>query len=278
MEGTERPKAVEVGSVWVGGGGPLALIAGPCVIENRDHCLMMAERLRKVCDRFDMPLIFKSSYDKANRSSVHSYRGPGIDEGLRILEHVRNEIGLPVLSDIHSVSEVDKAASVLDAIQVPAFLSRQTDLIVAAGKSGKPVNVKKGQFMAPWDVRGVVDKLESAGSRDILLTERGTMFGYDNLVVDFRSFPILRRYGYPVVFDATHASPLPAMDADSYREHLVKALTHGAVAAGIDALFMEVHHSPADAPCDPDRMVGLDVLTTILPAAVEIDRAVKSHL
>ena len=275
MEYVRKSRAVEIGPVTVGQGRPLVLIAGPCVIENRDHSLMMAESLRKACDTFSVPLVFKSSYDKANRSSIHSFRGPGIEEGLRILEDVRAETGLPILSDVHSVSEATAAAEILDAIQIPAFLSRQTDLLTAAGGSGKPINVKKGQFMAPWDTRAVVEKLEHAGATQLLLTERGTMFGYDNLVVDFRSFPILQELGYPIVFDATHASPVPPTVGVSDRVRFIRTLVNGAVATGIDALFMEVHDSPPNALCDSDRVLDLQLLPAILRKAVAIDRATK---
>jgi 2-dehydro-3-deoxyphosphooctonate aldolase (KDO 8-P synthase) len=241
---TTRP--VRIGSITIGGGAPLALIGGPCAIENDKHALMMAERLQRVTAAAGVPFIYKSSYDKANRSSVHSYRGPGLVEGLRILQKVKDETGLAVLSDVHDVSEVAPAAAVLDVLQVPAFLCRQTDLIVACARSGRPVNVKKGQFVAPRDMINVVEKVRWAGSEDLLLTERGTSFGYNNLIVDFRGLPIMRGFGYPVVFDATHSVQLPGGQGDRSggERQYVRALARAAVAVGVDALFMEIHEDP----------------------------------
>jgi 2-dehydro-3-deoxyphosphooctonate aldolase (KDO 8-P synthase) len=241
-----RTRAVRIGSVTIGGGAPLALIGGPCAIENEKHALMVAERLRRVTADAGVPFIYKSSYDKANRSSIHSYRGPGLTEGLRILQKVKDETGLPVLSDVHDVTEVAPAAQVLDVLQVPAFLCRQTDLIVACARSGRPVNVKKGQFVAPRDMVNVVEKVRASGSEDLLLTERGTSFGYNNLVVDFRGLPIMRAFGYPVVFDATHSVQLPGGQGDRSggERQYVQALARAAVAVGVDALFMETHEDP----------------------------------
>ncbi len=239
-------RPVRIGSVTIGGGAPLALIGGPCAIENDKHALMMAERLQRLTASAGVPFIYKSSYDKANRSSVHSYRGPGLVEGLRILQKVKDETGLAVLSDVHDVSEVAPAAAVLDVLQVPAFLCRQTDLIVACARSGRPVNVKKGQFVAPRDMINVVEKVRWAGSEDLLLTERGSSFGYNNLVVDFRGLPIMRGFGYPVVFDATHSVQLPGGQGDRSggERQYVQALARAAVAVGVDALFMEIHEDP----------------------------------
>jgi 2-dehydro-3-deoxyphosphooctonate aldolase (KDO 8-P synthase) len=239
-------RPVRIGSVTIGGGAPLALIGGPCAIENDKHALMMAERLQRVTAAAGVPFIYKSSYDKANRSSIHSYRGPGLVEGLRILRKVKDETGLPVLSDVHDVSEVAPAAAVLDVLQVPAFLCRQTDLIVACARSGRPVNVKKGQFVAPRDMINVVEKVRWAGGEDLLLTERGSSFGYNNLVVDFRGLPIMRSFGYPVVFDATHSVQLPGGQGDRSggERQYVQALARAAVAVGVDALFMEIHEDP----------------------------------
>jgi 2-dehydro-3-deoxyphosphooctonate aldolase (KDO 8-P synthase) len=241
-----RTRAVRIGSVTIGGGAPLALIGGPCAIENEKHALMVAERLRRVTADAGVPFIYKSSYDKANRSSIHSYRGPGLTEGLRILQKVKDETGLAVLSDVHDVSEVAPAAQVLDVLQVPAFLCRQTDLIVACARSGRPVNVKKGQFAAPRDMANVVEKVRASGSEDLLLTERGTSFGYNNLIVDFRGLPIMRAFGYPVVFDATHSVQLPGGQGDRSggERQYVQALARAAVAVGVDALFMEIHEDP----------------------------------
>ena len=237
---------VAVASIAIGGGAPLALIGGPCAIESLDHALMVAERLRAVTERAGVPFVYKSSYDKANRSSIHSYRGPGLEAGLAILQAVRDKVGVPVLSDVHDVSEVAPAAEVLDVLQVPAFLCRQTDLLVACARSGKPVNVKKGQFLAPKDMANVVEKLRAAGTERILLTERGASFGYNNLVVDFRGLPMMRALGYPVVFDATHSVQLPggAGDRSAGERQYVQALARAAVAVGVDALFMEIHEDP----------------------------------
>ncbi len=239
-------RSVRIGGVTIGGGAPLALIGGPCAIENEKHALMMAERLQRVTSDARVPFIYKSSYDKANRSSLHSYRGPGLVEGLRILGKVKEETGLAVLSDVHDVSEVAPAAQVLDVLQVPAFLCRQTDLVVACARSGRPVNVKKGQFVAPRDMINVVEKVRASGSEDILLTERGASFGYNNLIVDFRSLPIMRSFGYPVVFDATHSVQLPGGQGDRSggERQYVQALARAAVAVGVDALFMEIHEDP----------------------------------
>ena len=239
-------RAVRIGAVTIGGGAPLALIGGPCAIENEKHALMVAERLQRVTADAGVPFIYKSSYDKANRSSIHSYRGPGLVEGLRILRKVKDETGLAVLSDVHDVSEVAPAAQVLDVLQVPAFLCRQTDLIVACARSGRPVNVKKGQFVAPRDMVNAVEKVRAAGCEDLLLTERGTSFGYNNLVVDFRGLPIMRAFGYPVIFDATHSVQLPGGQGDRSggERQYVQALARAAVAVGVDALFMEMHEDP----------------------------------
>ncbi|MCI0546417.1 MAG: 3-deoxy-8-phosphooctulonate synthase [Candidatus Rokubacteria bacterium] len=273
---------VRVGGITIGGGAPLALIGGPCAIESEGHALMVAERLQVVTAAAQVPFIYKSSYDKANRSSVHSYRGPGLKEGLRILRRVKEVIGLPVLSDVHDVAEVEPAADVLDVLQVPAFLCRQTDLVVACGRTGKPVNVKKGQFVAPRDMANVVDKLRSTGNEAILLTERGTSFGYNNLVVDFRSLQIMRGLGYPVIFDATHSVQLPggAGDRSGGERQYVAALARAAVAAGIDALFMEIHEDPdrtlpdGRPLSDGPNMLRLDDL----PALLGEIRAIRAAL
>jgi len=265
-------RAVSIGAVTVGGGAPLALIGGPCAIENEKHALMMAERLQRATAAAGVPFIYKSSYDKANRSSLHGYRGPGLVEGLRILKKVKDETGLAVLSDVHDVSEVAPAAAVLDVLQVPAFLCRQTDLIAACARSGRPVNVKKGQFLAPRDMANVVEKVRASGSEDLLLTERGTSFGYNNLVVDFRGLPIMRSFGYPVVFDATHSVQLPGGQGDRSggERQYVQALARAAVAVGVDALFMEIHEDP-DRTLDDGRplsdgpnMLRLDDLPRLL--------------
>ena len=255
----------------VGGDSKLALIAGPCVIESEELVLKTAERLKEITQRINLPLIFKSSFDKANRSSINSYRGVGLEKGLEILQKVKDRIGVPVLSDIHEPQQADTAARVLDVIQIPAFLCRQTDLLIAAAKTGKTVNVKKGQFMSPLDMKNVVSKLEQSGMKNILLTERGVPFGYNNLVVDMRSLPIMRSLGYPVVFDATHSVQLPggAGDRSDGQREFIPSLVRGAVAVGIDLLFMEVHPEPDRALSDGPNMIPLDQLEPILKMALE---------
>ena len=265
-------RAVRIGSVTIGGGAPLALIGGPCAIENEKHALLVAERLQRITADAGVPFVYKSSYDKANRSSIHSYRGPGLAEGLRILKKVKEDTGLSVLSDVHAVSEVEPAAQVLDVLQVPAFLCRQTDLVVACARSGRPVNVKKGQFVAPRDMINVVEKIRASGTEDLLLTERGTSFGYNNLIVDFRGLPIMRAFGYPVIFDATHSVQLPGGQGDRSggERQYVQALARAAVAVGVDALFMEMHEDPdrtmADGRplSDGPNMLKLDDLPRLL--------------
>ena len=243
---TPTTSEVRVGPIAIGGGNPLVLIGGPCAIESEKHALMTAERIAGIAGERGVPFIYKSSYDKANRSSIHGYRGPGLREGLRILRKVREALGVPVLSDVHQVSEVGPAAEVLDVLQIPAFLCRQTDLVVAVARTGKPVNVKKGQFLSPGDMRNVADKVLSTGNRALLLTERGTSFGYGNLVVDLRGLADMRALGFPVVFDATHAVQLPGASGDrsAGERKYVPPLARAAVAFGIDALFMEMHEDP----------------------------------
>ncbi len=271
---------VRVGSVRIGGRNPLVLIAGPCVIEDESHVLHLGERLQEICQSAGVPLILKASYDKANRSSHHSYRGPGVVEGLRILGRVRAKLGVPILSDVHETGQVSSAAEVLDILQIPAFLCRQTDLLLAAGRTGKPVNVKKGQFVAPEDMANVVDKIRSTGNDQILLTERGTSFGYHNLVVDMRALPILRSFGCPVVFDATHSVQLPgaAGTASSGQREFVAPLARAAVAVGVDALFLEVHPEPDRAPSDGPNMLPLHALPSLLTEVMAIARALTSPL
>ena len=256
---------------YVGGGSKLALIAGPCVIESEELVLKTAEKLKEITQRVDIPLIFKSSFDKANRSSVNSYRGVGLEKGLEILQKVKNLMSVPVLSDIHEPQQANAAAEVLDIIQIPAFLCRQTDLLLAAAKTGKPVNVKKGQFMSPREMKNVVVKIEQCGNKNILLTERGVSFGYNNLVVDMRSLPIMRSLGYPVVFDVTHSVQLPggAGDKSTGQKEFIPSLVRGAAAVGIDLLFMEVHPDPDHALSDGPNMVLLDQLDPILKMVLE---------
>jgi 2-dehydro-3-deoxyphosphooctonate aldolase (KDO 8-P synthase) len=244
---------------FVIGQGDLVMIAGPCVIETVDATLTIAHTLKNYARELNLPLIFKASYDKANRTSVNSFRGPGLAQGLEILARVKAEVGLPVLSDVHQVSDVAIAAEVLDVLQIPAFLCRQTDLLVAAGQTGKAVNLKKGQFMAPWDMGQAVDKVVSTGNRRVLLTERGAMFGYNNLVVDFRSLAIMRSLGCPVVLDVTHSVQLPGGQGNcsgGQREY-IPLLARAGVAAGVDALFMEVHPDPDCALCDGPNSLSL---------------------
>ncbi len=267
-------REVQIGNIKIGRGNPLAFIAGPCVIEDEKSTLRAAERLKEFSAKNSIPLIFKSSYDKANRTSIDSFRGPGIEEGLRILGRVRNDIGLPVLSDIHSESEISRAAEVLDVLQIPAFLSRQTDIIVAASKTGKPVNIKKGQFLAPGDVKNIISKALSTGNENILITERGASFGYNNLVVDMRSIPIMQKTGFPVVYDATHSVQLPGGEGSSsggQREFIVP-LSRAAVAAGCNAVFMEVHEDPDKAPCDGPNMLKIDNFEILAKQLMEVNQ------
>jgi 2-dehydro-3-deoxyphosphooctonate aldolase (KDO 8-P synthase) len=270
-------REISIDGVKIGGDRPLVLIAGPCVIESEDTTLRHAERLLTICNGLSMPLIFKASYDKANRTSIGSFRGPGMKEGLRILAKVKQSLGLPVLSDIHSIEQIAPAAEVLDVLQIPAFLCRQTDLLIAAAKSGRVINVKKGQFLAPWDMKNVAGKLAASGNEDIILTERGVSFGYNNLVVDMRSFPIMRASGYPVVFDATHSVQLPGGQGESSggQREFVEYLSRAAVAAGIDGIFMEVHEDPDKALCDGPNSIPLGELPLLLKRLRAIDLLVK---
>jgi 2-dehydro-3-deoxyphosphooctonate aldolase (KDO 8-P synthase) len=260
----------------VGGGGPLFLIAGPCVAESQKLCLETALRAKEAAERFGIPYIFKASYDKANRSSVKSYRGPGIQSGLDILAKVREKAGVPVLTDVHSEREAEAAARVADVLQIPAFLCRQTDLILTAARTGKALNLKKGQFVAPWDFHLVAEKAESAGNRNLILTERGACFGYNQLVVDMRSIPILQETGYPVVFDGTHSVQEPGAlgDATGGRREMIPVLVRAAVAAGADGIFLEVHPNPREARCDGPNSLALDDLPKLLEEAQGIRKAI----
>lgn len=263
--------------VTFGGARPFVLIAGPCVIESEREALGVAEAVNAIALRLGIPFVFKASYDKANRTSIGSFRGPGLVEGVHILASIREKIGVPILSDVHTVEEAEFAGQVLDIVQIPAFLCRQTDLIVAAARTGKVVNIKKGQFVAPWDMAGPIEKAESTGNRRLLLTERGTSFGYNTLVSDFRGLSIMRSLGYPVVFDATHSVQQPGGHGDrsgGERQH-VALLSRCAAAAGIDALFLETHPNPQEARSDGASMVPLDELEALLREAVAIDRLVK---
>src|SRR5512133_436164 len=272
-------KEITIGSIKIGADRPLILIAGPCVIESETATLRHAERLMTICNGLSMPLIFKASYDKANRTSIGSFRGPGMKEGLRILAKVKESLGIPVISDIHSIEQVAPAAEVLDVLQIPAFLCRQTDLLVAAARSGRVINVKKGQFLAPWDMKNVAGKLAAAGNENIILTERGASFGYNNLVVDMRSFPVMRSTGYPVVFDATHSVQLPGGQGDSSggQREFVEYLSRAAVATGIDGVFMEVHEDPDKALCDGANSIPLGELPGLLKTLKALDLVIKQR-
>jgi 2-dehydro-3-deoxyphosphooctonate aldolase (KDO 8-P synthase) len=270
-------RPVSIGALSIGGGHPFALVAGPCVIESAAHALDMATALKEITARCGVPLIFKASYDKANRTSRASFRGPGLDTGLRTLADIKSRTGLPILTDIHEPSHASRAAEVVDVLQIPAFLCRQTDLLVAAARTGKAVNVKKGQFLAPNDMRHVIEKITSEGNQSVLVTERGVSFGYNNLVVDVRAFPMLRALGYPVVFDVTHSLQLPGAGdgVTSGLAQYIEPLAQAGVAAGVDALFMEVHEEPARAKSDAGNALRLDLLEPLLRKLTRIERAVS---
>ena len=256
---------------------PLFLIAGPCVIESEAHARMMAERVARIAADAGVPYVFKASYDKANRSSVGSYRGPGLREGLRILANIKSDLRLPILSDIHEAGHAAPAAEVCDVLQIPAFLARQTDLLVAAGKTGRVVNIKKPQFVSPWDMKNAIEKVESTGNRQIVLTERGASFGYQNLVVDFRSFPILKKSGYPVVFDVTHSVQLPGGQghASGGQPEFIEPLARAGVAAGVDGIFLETHDRPAKALSDGANALPLAELPGLLGRLKELAHVVR---
>lgn len=270
-------KEVNIGNLTVGGNKGLFLLAGPCVIEDPDRTLMIGRRVKEICECVGIPYVFKASFDKANRSSYNSFRGPGLTEGLKILSHIKKELQVPVVSDIHSIEQIEPAAEVLDILQIPAFLCRQTDLVYGAAKTGKCISVKKGQFMAPLDMRNVLNKMLETGNENLMLTERGFSFGYNNLVVDMRSFPIMRSFGYPVVFDATHSVQLPggAGTASSGQREFVANLARAAVASGIDGLFFEVHDNPEEALSDGPNMLYIEQLEELLTDLVAIDKIVK---
>jgi 2-dehydro-3-deoxyphosphooctonate aldolase (KDO 8-P synthase) len=259
-------REITLGSLRLGGGNPLFLIAGPCVIESEKHARMMAEKVAKIAADAAVPYIFKASYDKANRSSVKAFRGPGLKEGLRILAKIKSELKLPILTDIHDVSQAEAAAEVCDVLQIPAFLARQTDLLIAAGKTGRIINIKKGQFLSPWDMGNVAEKVASAGNTKIILTERGASFGYQNLVVDMRSFPIMQRTGYPVVYDVTHSVQLPGGQghASGGQPQFIEPLARAGVAAGVDGIFLETHDNPAAALSDGPNALPLSELLGLL--------------
>ena len=274
----KKAKPIQIGAVKIGGKHPIALIAGPCVIESERGAMTIAEKLKRITDDAGIPFIFKSSYDKANRSSIDSFRGPGLNKGLAIMGKIKRELSIPLLSDIHTEKEIAPASEVLDVLQIPALLCRQTDLLIKAAKTGRPINVKKGQFMAPWDMKNVADKLVKSGCKKILLTERGFMFGYNNLVVDMRSLVLMRNFGYPVVFDATHSLQLPGGKGDRSdgQRELIPDIVRGAVAVGCDTLFMEVHPNPDKAKSDGPNMLKLSQLPMLLKQVKVLDRAVRN--
>jgi len=268
-------REITIGNRKFGGNNPLFIIAGPCVIESEDVVFYTAEKLKEICRQVELPLVFKSSYDKANRTSLSSFRGPGIERGLQVLSDVRSRFSIPVISDVHTLEEIKPASQVLDALQIPAFLSRQTDLILAASRTGKPVNIKKGQFLAPWDIKNIIDKFTSTGNQDIFITERGTSFGYNNLVVDFRGLSIMRSFGYPLVYDVTHSLQLPGGKGSSSggQREFAEPLARAAVAAGVDGLFIEVHPEPDRALCDGPNMISIDTMPGLLKMVKSIYKA-----
>ncbi|MBI1750931.1 MAG: 3-deoxy-8-phosphooctulonate synthase [Acidobacteria bacterium] len=275
---TPTTREFSIGPVKLGGNAPLFLIAGPCVIESEAHATMLAERLAAMASELKIPFIFKASYDKANRTSINSYRGPGLSEGLRILTGIKQRLSIPILTDVHDVSHVAPAAEVCDVLQIPAFLSRQTDLLVAAGRSGAAVNLKKGQFLSPWEMTNAVDKVASSGCARIIVTERGASFGYQNLVVDMRSFPILKKMGYPVVFDVTHSVQLPGGEgkASGGQPEFIEPLARAGAAAGVDGLFLEVHENPTQALSDGTNALPLDQLKALLQKVMSLASLVRT--
>ena len=268
---------VKVGDYLVGQGNPLMLMAGPCVLEGYERSLMIGKKAKAICDELGIPYVFKASFDKANRSSINSFRGPGIDEGLKILAQIKKDLGVPVVTDIHEPWHADKAAEVVDILQIPAFLCRQTDLVYTAAKTGKTVNVKKAQFLAPWDMKNVITKVEEAGNQNLMLTERGSSFGYNTLVTDMRGLAVMRELGYPVVMDATHSVQIPGGQGTSSggQSQYVPHMARAAAAIGIDALFLEVHDNPAEALSDGPNMVELDNLKKLLQDVITIDKIVR---
>lgn len=256
---------------------PLILIAGPCVIESEEHAMFMAEKLKECAEKFNIPLIFKASYQKANRSSINSFVGPGLVAGLEILQKIKSKLNLSILSDVHSIEQIKPAAEVLDIMQIPAFLCRQTELITSAANTGKIINVKKGQFLAPNDVRNIIDKVYSTGNKKLLITERGTTFGYNNLVVDMRSLEIIKNFQVPVVFDATHSVQLPggAGDITGGQREFIPTLTRAAISIGVNALFVEVHDNPDEGKSDAANMLSLEGLQQLLPLLIKIDNLIK---
>src|SRR6266852_3407553 len=270
-------REIALGALRLGGGNPLFLIAGPCVIESEIHALVMAEKIAKIAADAGVPYIFKAPYDKANRSSLKAFRGPGLKEGLRILGKIKSELKLPILTDIHDASQAEAAAEVCDVLQIPAFLARQTDLLISAGKTGRIINIKKGQFLSPWDMGNVAEKVASTGNTKIILTERGASFGYQNLVVDMRSFPIMQRMGYPVVYDVTHSVQLPGGQghASGGQPQFIEPLARAGVAAGVDGIFLETHDNPAAALSDGPNALPLAQLPALLKRLKELSTLVR---
>jgi 2-dehydro-3-deoxyphosphooctonate aldolase (KDO 8-P synthase) len=272
-----KTREIKIGKLKIGGDNPLFLIAGPCVIESKDSLLNQAGKIKEIADSAGLPFIFKSSYDKANRTSLKSYRGPGAKEGLKLLKRVKKEFGIPVLSDIHTKEEVKLAQDVLDVIQIPALLCRQTDLIVEAAKSKRTINIKKGQFLSPFDVKFIIDKITSCGNHNILITERGTIFGYNNLVSDLRSIPIMKKFGYPVVYDASHSTQMPGGlgERSAGKREFIPYLARAATACGSDGIFIEVHARPDKALCDGPNMLKLKELKKLLIELKQINQIVR---
>lgn len=270
-------REIEIGNIKVGGNNPIVLFGGPCVIESEEHLLKVGKEIKEITTKLDIPFILKTSFDKANRTSIESYRGPGLKEGLKIISRVKEELKVPVLSDVHDVSQVEEAAKVIDIIQIPAFLCRQTDLVCAVARTGKPVNIKKGQFLAPWDIKEIIKKIEGCGNYNILLTERGVSFGYNNLVVDMRSLVIMRSLGYPVIYDATHSLQQPGGLGDSSggQKEFIPYLARASAGVGIDALFMEIHDYPENALCDAQCMININTLPKLLDQIKAIDAIVR---
>ena len=268
-------RQVSLGNIKIGDRSKLVLIAGPCVIESEGSCLNIAKRIKDITSGLGVPFIFKSSFDKANRLSLESFRGPGIKKGLDILSNIKKKVKVPILSDVHCAKDIAQAAKVLDIIQIPAFLSRQTDIVVSAARTGKIVNIKKGQFLAPWDILPIIKKIESTGNRNIIITERGVSFGYNNLVTDFRALEIMRQFGYPVIYDATHSVQIPAGKGgcSSGQRQFVEGLSRAAVAFGCDGLFLEVHPDPDKALCDGSNMIDLKGLEKLLKQVIKIRRS-----
>jgi 2-dehydro-3-deoxyphosphooctonate aldolase (KDO 8-P synthase) len=271
-------REIALGALRLGGGNPLFLIAGPCVIETEAHACAMAEKIARIAGDCGVPYIFKASYDKANRSSVKSFRGPGLSEGLRVLARIKKDFALPVLTDIHDSGQAAPAAQVCDILQIPAFLSRQTDLLVAAAKTGRVINIKKAQFLSPWDMSNVVEKVSGTGNDKIILTERGATFGYNNLVVDMRAFPVMRKFGYPVVYDVTHSLQLPGGQghASGGQPEFIEALARAGVAAGVDGIFLETHDNPGAALSDGANALPLSQLASLLMRLKQVAELVRS--